>query len=1260
MNQPAAEQPMSIEQLMDAMLRERWREVWQASSQDQSPESTLLVLEAGLNLGEESAPEVLRQIYELLEQEQLPSSVLQGSAELGLRAVLAMRDRSAAERWLKHVEQLASLPPAFMDLARVRIALTFDEREQAKSLLQPAPDEPSLRACRAELAYIEGDFDGALALLQPLLSGDFDVNQKRALRLAAQAHSAQGDFEGEIRQLDHLLKELPDGQRTPDLRLELAMAHASRGEETGLRGAQEQLEILAAGDPDKGITGYAKRRLEYLEKARREDGSFDEPVRLSFPTVHQKRNFCGPAVLELCLRSLGIELSQDEIAGVVKREAGTPMYEIAAFLDAREIESRRIVASLDKLRAALDLGLPVIIQEEYSTTSHVAVLIGYDERLGLFVCQDPMTHRAELKSFEWVQNSGQLFGNGVVVVVGRKENLSAELLKQLDEAGLVSHPAFAVLDEVDRMRAASHGEQQEDAVVEEVLAGCARALREDPDYQLAWYRRAWAHIRRYRDDRQWRDEALRTVHMSRVRWPGAEWPHQIHAALLEQEGRWREAFVEHLSAHRCDPADGQNLAAMAYALGRLGDVEDGIKYSQQALRLMPDHSWICAELAVQYVQALEAECECAWTDEEATGWLKLNKLRPAATSNDLHVEQLLARAHFYADLALEQNVQSAPLLVAWCTLPALDDDWETSLQRLQLALEKLPDDPNLLQRVVRVALLAEDVDAAQPALAKLLEEHASSSGSWLAAAEAARKDSERAWQILLDGVKAVGSDRSELVSALWEAGEELGGGSEAAAVLLSELAHQFENDETFVHEIADKVDEEGQRGLALQLYRKVVENEPGDLNSRYRLGVLLSEDPLTQEEGRKRLQEVVSMAPASTSPRVRLAWCMLEEPQAALQVLVPVMDEGDPYVFETASHLFKLAGNAERAAECRGRALGCFASEHDGRVDLANWHTYLNRYERAIELLKPLTEVPFAGTGDVEQMQDAVLTAHRLGGRIAEISDWARGLCEPDVPSHLAWEIYWGFRSIDRALAGRAARVQAQDAEEPEQVLEFEANAADCDAQLGDRSALEQLTERLTDGTGLDEDAELEAWSSIYHANIATHHYDEAERALLAMRELNPDARPTLTVEEDHALFRGDADGALAAAKKLRELYPFQHMGDERLGILHALAGDTELAAQHAARAIQIAPYCHISQFSAAMAYFADGNIEQARLHMERSEALDPLERPLEWSPAAALLHALRGEREKLETCIADRARTIKEYPFPEFDLRLREVAASG
>src|SRR5690606_3056944 len=131
--------------------------------------------------------------------------------------------------------------------------------------------------------------------------------------------------------------------------------------------------------PLAGLRRYVTKRLEALNSA---PPSAKRHQLDAFPSVVQKWNYCGPAVIELCLRYVGIGLDQDFIAEAVKKGTGTPMHELVSFLHEQGIEARRVEATVDVVTASLDLGYPVILEDDYSSSRHVVVAIGYDERLG--------------------------------------------------------------------------------------------------------------------------------------------------------------------------------------------------------------------------------------------------------------------------------------------------------------------------------------------------------------------------------------------------------------------------------------------------------------------------------------------------------------------------------------------------------------------------------------------------------------------------------------------------------------------------------------------------------------------------------------------------------------------------------------------------------------------------------------------------------------------------------------------------------------
>jgi hypothetical protein len=112
----------------------------------------------------------------------------------------------------------------------------------------------------------------------------------------------------------------------------------------------------------------------------------------AFPTVAQLRSHCGPASCELYLRYFGIPASQVEVARAIKMEQnGTAIYRMRAFLEQAGFHTRRIEAELPLLRRLVDAQIPVIMEEDYVITGHVAVAIGYDDVREVLDVQDPMS-----------------------------------------------------------------------------------------------------------------------------------------------------------------------------------------------------------------------------------------------------------------------------------------------------------------------------------------------------------------------------------------------------------------------------------------------------------------------------------------------------------------------------------------------------------------------------------------------------------------------------------------------------------------------------------------------------------------------------------------------------------------------------------------------------------------------------------------------------------------------------------------------------
>ena len=193
-----------------------------------------------------------------------------------------------------------------------------------------------------------------------------------------------------------------------------------------------------------------------------------------FPTVTQKRNYCGPATLELVLRYLGVTATQDAIAETVKRETGTSTVAMTRYLESLGLRTIRFEGTASRLGACIALGLPVIVEEEYSITNHVAVVIGVDTRRGVLLLQDPMTHVTQERLIETEGNLGRMFRNAAIVALKPDDE---ERTKKLSEADVVETPHIRLVDECFDDALADK--------LDEVIKRCDEAIRLCDDYPLA-------------------------------------------------------------------------------------------------------------------------------------------------------------------------------------------------------------------------------------------------------------------------------------------------------------------------------------------------------------------------------------------------------------------------------------------------------------------------------------------------------------------------------------------------------------------------------------------------------------------------------------------------------------------------------------------------------------------------------------------------------------------------------------------------------
>ena len=230
------------------------------------------------------------------------------------------------------------------------------------------------------------------------------------------------------------------------------------------------------------------------------------------------------------------------------------------------------------------------------------------------------------------------------------------------------------------------------------------------------------------------------------------------------------------------------------------------------------------------------------------------------------------------------------------------------------------------------------------------------------------------------------------------------------------------------------------------------------------------------------------------------------------------------------------------------------------------------------------------------------------------------------MPKHLAWDVYYAFRSLDPELAGRAAMVVAEGKSDPNEILEWRTNAAGRFAKAGNTQMIDTIESELGDVAT--------AWASLSWEYAWLERYDDANRVADHGYQLQPDDVDVLCAVQDAELRRGNIDKAMKHASRALELNPYRHTGNERLAILLAKQFKVEEALKNSARSVDLAPFCHISLNSHALALLVSGDLEGARLYAGRSLALDPVTEDDEDNDALMILYALDGKTEKLEGCL--------------------------
>ncbi len=503
------------------------------------------------------------------------------------RTYARKRTRDLADAELARARETHPNDPETL-CAAADVLVAFDDRTGAieryrAALMLGGLGERLGRIGWAHVAMLVGQFDEAHALLDalgPPRSGEVQIRRTRVRLLTAQQR-----WVDLVAAYDDMLRHNPGSDVSNRDAYERACAMYRAGWFPQARVAFEQLGRVT------GASHYidlARRNARLLARADVHQRRWSRLT--AFPTVAQLRSHCGPASCELYLRYYGLPASQVEVARAIKEpDSGTPVYRMRRFLEKAGFHARRIEAELPMLRKLIDAGIPVIMEERYAQSGHVAVAIGYDDIREILEVQDPMSHEIRETRYEELDKLRDLSNHGALIAVPAHD---VARLATLDRIGAVECRYIALVDEawaaMDEARPVDG-----DRCVEQSLA-----IRRD--YEFAWFykfeRAIDLAIKQNTSDA--RLALFRIATEVASIWPDQDWPEKFRGEALAMDGRHAEALAAFERARDRDPDDPRTWAQVGACQMALGRNDEAFDSLQQALKRSPSHPTANARLAV--------------------------------------------------------------------------------------------------------------------------------------------------------------------------------------------------------------------------------------------------------------------------------------------------------------------------------------------------------------------------------------------------------------------------------------------------------------------------------------------------------------------------------------------------------------------------------------------------------------------------------------------------------------------------------------
>lgn len=504
---------------------------------------------------------------------QAAKAAASATADPGLRAAAfgwAARGYSRKHCWglaRESLRQALELAPCDREVlaARGRVALEMDERLMARAAYEHLATVNRADSAwgLATVAYLLGEFSEALTLLDEAITSDEVVGP---LFLRAQLAYVTTNLALLEATVDLIARRSPEAEALPALQAMVA----------------ELREHVAAPQGGKRVQLKA------------------------FPTLVQRRDHCGPCTVELVLRYWrgGVEITNEEIARAIKEPGGgTPIYRMREYFHLLGFDTVRCRASIGQIKRVVDAGLPVIVEERFPNSSHVTVVVGYDEEAGSLLFQDPMTHALTTLPVDTVSRLRAFVCDAALIAfpAGQGYDRTLALMDLYDDQALVwLDQAALALD--------NH-------CYDEAASLARRAVSRLPGLELGWATWLLAELSREQAQAPVRSYSLGSV---------AVQLHQPDEAPRDAGERIAAVLAAALPV--CQSAAVRQIAGRAAI--RSGDYGSALAALEQARQLEPDSALTYALLAEchaelrQQTQALDA----------ATRAIRLDPSLPMANS----------------------------------------------------------------------------------------------------------------------------------------------------------------------------------------------------------------------------------------------------------------------------------------------------------------------------------------------------------------------------------------------------------------------------------------------------------------------------------------------------------------------------------------------------------------------------------------------------------------------------------------------------